>query len=177
MPLPAVREERGFTLVELIVAMSILIVVLTGVTALFASGTRSQADLQKRVEAQQNLRVGLDKLRREVHGACLASASSATSVTITLGSGCATSVTWCTQAVGSHYGLYRVAGSTCSGGTRWADYLTGGNVFVMTAKNTPATSYSLARLHVTFTIDVDPAVTGGRFGIVDDIAFRNSLRQ
>jgi prepilin-type N-terminal cleavage/methylation domain-containing protein len=172
----SVRDDRGFTMIEVIVAMTILIIVLTGVTALFASGTKSQADLEVRLTAQTNLRVGLDKLRREVHGACLASASSATSVTITLGSGCATSITWCTQGSGSRYGLYRIVGTTCTGGTMWADYLTSGSVFTMAAKNSPVGSYAVARLHVLFTVDADPAVPGGRFGVVDDVAFRNSAR-
>jgi prepilin-type N-terminal cleavage/methylation domain-containing protein len=172
-----VREDRGFTMIEVIVAMSILIIVMTGVTALFASGTKSQADLEQRLTAQTNLRLGLDKLRREVHGACVASTSSATSVTVTLGAGCATTVTWCTQGSGSRYGLYRVLGATCSGGTMWADYLTTGSVFAMVAKNTPANSYSIARLHVVFTVDAEPAVPGGTFGVIDDIAFRNSARQ
>jgi prepilin-type N-terminal cleavage/methylation domain-containing protein len=174
---PSVREDRGFTMIELLVAMTILIIVLTGVTALFASGTKSQADLENRLVAQTNLRVGVDKLRRELHGACVASASSASSVTMTLGAGCGTTITWCTQGSGTRYGLYRIVGGACTGGVMWADYLTTGSVFTMTAKNTPANSYSLPRLHINFPIDADPSVPGGVFTVVDDIAFRNSARQ
>lgn len=175
--LPLLRDDRGFTMIELIIAMTILIIVLTGVTALFASGTKSQADLEARLVAQTNLRVGVDKLRRELHGACVASSSSTSSVTMTLGAACGTTITWCTQGSGSRYGLYRVVGASCTGGVMWADYLTTGTVFTMSAKNTPANSYSLPRLHVNFPIDTDPLVPGGVFAVVDDIAFRNSARQ
>jgi type II secretory pathway pseudopilin PulG len=162
-------------MVEVIVAMTILVLVLTGVTSLFVSGTRSQADLQLRIQAQTELRIGLDTLRREVHGACPPASATATSITFTI-TNCTASITWCTQGSGSRYGLYRVVGATCTGGTKWADYLTSGNVFTLTSKNVPANSYSLPRLHVVLTADASPTVQGGSFSVVDDIVFRNSLR-
>ena len=47
--------------------MSIFLLILTGLTTLFASGARAEMDLNRRFEAQQNARLALDKLRRELH--------------------------------------------------------------------------------------------------------------
>ena len=66
--LPAAgRQESGYSLVELIAVMSIFLLILTGLTTLFASGARAEMDLNRRFEAQQNARLALDKLRRELH--------------------------------------------------------------------------------------------------------------
>jgi prepilin-type N-terminal cleavage/methylation domain-containing protein len=178
-----VRSEGGFTLVELVVTMAILGVVMAGITGLFVSGTRAQGDLQARFDAQTELLVGVDKIRRELHSACSVATSSTSSVTFNLPStGCATttSVTWCTQGSGSRYGLYRVVGSSCTGGTRYADFLINGGVFSFLDKNTTANgvagSYALPRLRVDFTVDGNAADIAGRYHVQDDIVFRNGGR-
>src|ERR671914_582512 len=61
------RGQRGFTLVELIAVLGILLTVLTSITVLFVSGARAELDANERFEAQQNARIALDKLRRELH--------------------------------------------------------------------------------------------------------------
>ncbi len=81
------------TLVELLVTLVILAIVLGGMTQLFVSATRAQTDLTDRFQAQQNARLALDSLRREIHCANLVSPSSISSpgvsaITITLGGFC-----------------------------------------------------------------------------------------
>ncbi len=177
-------DERGFTLVELVTSMTILAVVLTGITSLFVSGTRAQSDADRRFGAQTELRVALDKLRREIHGACYSAAGTSAgtalaSITLNEPPACSTVVTWCTRGSGARYGLYRVTGAACAGGTRYADYLTGSTPFTYYPPDAPGSgagnSWSLARLHVDLAANVDPGKYAG-YRLVDDIVFRNSPR-
>jgi prepilin-type N-terminal cleavage/methylation domain-containing protein len=184
------RDERGYTLIELLTVMLILGTVLGGLTGVFASATSAQADMNNRFQAQQEARLGLDKLRREVHCASTATPAGAntSSITFTLPSYCKTysgnaSVTWCTRNVSANrYGLYRVNGATCTGGVKWADYLTPSStaatcsgalcVFNYTAQTTS----SLGKLHIDFPINVKPSRTVDTYELLDDIVLRNTTR-
>jgi len=68
-------NQRGFTLTELLVAMAMLGLLLTGVYTLQQQGLYSYMVGSAKVEAQQNARVALDLMIRELR--------SATSVTAT----------------------------------------------------------------------------------------------
>jgi prepilin-type N-terminal cleavage/methylation domain-containing protein len=63
-PLP--NNERGFTLVELIVAMALGLVVLGAVTAIFKSGMDATSLVVKRAEMQQNVRAGVNLIVKDV---------------------------------------------------------------------------------------------------------------
>jgi prepilin-type N-terminal cleavage/methylation domain-containing protein len=78
--------EDGVTLTELLVVMVILLVVLGAITTLFVSATNSQVDQTNRVEAQQEARLALEALRREIHCAksAVSPAASSSRITITL---------------------------------------------------------------------------------------------
>jgi len=135
------HAEDGFTLVEMLVVLAILGTVLGGLTVLFTGAINSQSDQSNRAEAQQDARLGLDRMRREIRCASdvtTASGYPASAVTITLGTYCptaagATTVTWCTKdkngtsppVPGAQpYTLWRYTGSSCSGtGTQWASNL------------------------------------------------------
>ena len=184
------REERGYTLVELLTVLMILGVVMGGLTTVFASATSSEADMNNRFQAQQGARLALDKLRREVHCASSAtpSGSSVSSITLTVPTYCKTysgsaSVTWCTRSVSTNrYALYRMNGATCSGGIKWADYLTPTStatvcsgalcVFNYTAQSTA----SLAKLHVDLPVNPKPSRTVDTYELIDDLVLRNSTR-
>ena len=123
---------------------------------------------------------------RAIKLATLIQLRASSSVTITLPSYCKTgsgSITWCTRSNGTNrYALYRVVGSTCTGGVLWADYLvptstatvSGGalQIFNYTAQSTS----SLAKLHVDFPVNVKPAKTVELYELMDDIVLRNSSR-
>jgi prepilin-type N-terminal cleavage/methylation domain-containing protein len=171
-----VREESGFTLTELLAAMTILLVVMGGLTTVFVSALRAETDLDQRFQAQQDARLALSRLRREAHCASSATATGPT-VTLTLGSYCTVGtgdVTWCTVSVASQrYSLHRADGTTCdSTGRKVADYLTQADVFSYTAQSTT----SLATLDVVFPVDVDPSDASRAYTLEDSLALRNSTR-
>ena len=171
------RDERGYTLVEMLTVLVVFGTVMSALLVLLVQGTNAEVDMNNRFQAQQAARVALDKIRREAHCATAVTVSSASSVTLNLPSYCPTgngSVTWCTVSLGtSRYGLYRKAGSACdSTGVRWADRLTTANVFSYAAQSPT----SLAKLSVDFPVNVKPSRTVGTYELKDDIVLRNSTR-
>ena len=165
------EAEDGFTLTELLVVLTIIGIVLVGITQLLVSGLTSQKDQSNRTQAQQEARLGLDKLRREIrcaNGLTTASGYPASTITITLGSYCPTAggaaatVTWCTKdkngasppvAGAQPYALWRYTGSACSGtGTKWASNL------VDTASITAGRIFGAASVPAP---SLTPATTGG----------------
>src|SRR5919198_923969 len=63
---PVPNNERGFTLVELIVAMALGLVVMGAVTAIFKSGMDATSLIVKRAEMQQNVRAGVNLIVKDV---------------------------------------------------------------------------------------------------------------
>jgi prepilin-type N-terminal cleavage/methylation domain-containing protein len=185
--LRALREERGYSLIEMLIVLSITSVVMGALTVLFIQASNAEMDTNNRFQAQQTARLALDKMRREVHCASMATpAGQSSSVTLTLPNYCKTgngSITWCTRNVSTNrYALYRVVGSTCSGGVKWADYLVPTSsapdcsgalcIFTYTAQST----VSLAKLHVDFPVNVKPSKSVELYELADDIVLRNSSR-
>jgi prepilin-type N-terminal cleavage/methylation domain-containing protein len=179
--------ERGYTLVEMLTVMVIMGIVMGSLTTVFVSASNSELDTNNRFQAQLNARLALDKFRREVHCASsvtLGSAASpsgplaANSVTVVLPSGCKASgtVTWCTESVGSSYGLFRgctCTGASCSGGTRYIKSVTLPNVFNYTAA--AAGSRQLPKVNVDFPVDVSSKTTE-LYELKDDVVLRNGAR-
>ena len=171
-------DERGYSIIELLVAMAIMGVVLSGLTTIFVSGSKAELDMNQRFQAQSAGRLALDKIRKEIHCASTATATGS-SVTLTMPSGCRTAsnttVTWCTSQVGSsttRYALYRYQGSgTCTGGVQWADYLTQASAFTFTQQS----SSSLASVHVYLPVNLTPGKKR-TYALQDDIYLRNSSR-
>lgn len=183
------RGERGWTLIEMLVVMVVMGVVTTAITTVFVTSSNAELDMNNRFQAQSRARLALDKIRREVHCAQdAAPTSQSSSVTITLPSYCKTgsgSVTWCTRSNGTNrYALYRVAGSTCTGGVKWADYLipsstapTCGTPTALCIFNYSAqSSATLAKLSVDFPVNVRPSKSVQTYELKDDIVLRNSSR-
>ncbi len=174
------REERGYSLIELLVSMSILGAVMTSVSTMLVSATNSEVDMNRRFQAQTEARLGLDMLRREVHCAMsVGPTGPSASVTLALPTTCPTSggntaVTWCTVPNGANrWGLWRYTGASCSGtGKRWADYLTASSIFIYTPQNTN----SLAKLNVRLPVNIKPSEPRFLYNLEDDIVLRNSTR-
>jgi prepilin-type N-terminal cleavage/methylation domain-containing protein len=179
------RGARGYSLVEMLTVISILGVVMTGLTTLFIQGSNAELDMNRRFQAQQDARVALDKLRREIHCAKAASTTggngAAAGVTLSLPGPCptavggaTTSVTWCTVSVATNrYALYRKVASTCDNtGTKSADFLTLQNAFDYKTQSTA----SLAKLRVQVTVDAKATDATTPYSLCDQIVLRNSSR-
>jgi prepilin-type N-terminal cleavage/methylation domain-containing protein len=187
------RDERGFTLIELLTALAILLTVMVTLTTLMVSATKSEVDLTKRVRAQQDARLALERIRHEIHRACKAehmilgatptvdaTSGAKTNVRLTppVSSACPTTpttyVTWCTEQVATNrWRLRRVSGTptSCTGGRAEADYITTSTAFTLSHP-----SGSLMKLNVNFPVDLDPADTQRTYRLEDNLVLRNSSR-
>jgi prepilin-type N-terminal cleavage/methylation domain-containing protein len=175
------RDERGLTLPELLVTMTVLGIVLVGITTTLVAATRHESQLDQRFQAQQSARLALSKVRAELHCASAVSPSSGTAsaITLTLPAGCATGtglVTWCTVASGSLYELWRIPGAACDssagGSVRWAERLITGQAFVP-----DATAHSGAPALPDVTLDFTVAAGDTSYELTDTIYLRNGARQ
>lgn len=186
------RDERGFTLTEMVVTMAMMGVVIGAVATLFTSASKAEVDLNLRFSSQTEARLALDTFRREIHNACSATVSG-TSASVTDPSGVAktryptvalttldsgyactvASASWCTVGSGSSYELYRQSGSTSctSSSTRRAQYLTSGPIFLIATATT-----ILPKVGIDMTVNLEPSVTRFDYRIHDDIALRNGGR-
>jgi prepilin-type N-terminal cleavage/methylation domain-containing protein len=180
--------EQGYSLIELLVTMVILVIVLGSLTTVFVSGSSAEAGLNRRFQAQQNSRMGLDRIRTDIHCATAAQAQTINTypgVKLAVANcySATPTVSWCAVMVTSvplRYALYR---STTTGATTCtssdanrllvADYLTSSSAF------TTATiqQYTLQRVGVDFKVSVNTtSSTADVYELTDSIVARNSSR-
>jgi prepilin-type N-terminal cleavage/methylation domain-containing protein len=174
---PSPRGQGGYTLIELLTVLSIFLVVVTSLTTLFVSGAQAELDANRRFQAQQEARVAVDRMRREIHCASALTVNSAASISVTLPAGCPTAgpsqatVVYDTANVsGSRYTLRRKKDSEAA--VVIADYLTSGNVFSYVAPSTSA----LGQLHVDMPVNVYPNQAWKGWRLTTDIVLRNTSR-
>jgi type II secretory pathway pseudopilin PulG len=166
-------SEGGHTLIELLQVTVLLGVVLGALTAVFVSALNSEVEMNRRFQAQQEARLAVDKMRREIHCARLITPTGVSaSITVTLPAGCPTSigatstVTYATQSIApDRWELRR-------NDVRVADFITAAAVF----DYAPQSTESLARLRVQLPVNTKPAETGKTWRLVADIVLRNSSR-
>lgn len=178
--LSRLRGQGGYSLTELIAVMAIFLFIVGGLTSLFASGARAELDLNNRFQAQQNARLALDRLRRDVH--CATSITKPNGDALTPGTPYKIIKVWLpTQCVvtGGGFVVYDNV-SVASGrwelqraGVKIADYLTSQTIFTYT----PQSPASRALLHVDLPVNLAPNEGWKTWRLVDDIVLRNTLRQ
>src|SRR5262245_18913104 len=61
------RRAEGYTLVELVVVMTVLVLVMTPLVMSFTTGMRQEVDQTRREQAYANARLALQRLRVDVH--------------------------------------------------------------------------------------------------------------
>jgi prepilin-type N-terminal cleavage/methylation domain-containing protein len=76
------KSEKGFTLAELLVGLAVLGLVMASVVTIQQSGLRAYVSGSNRVEVQQNARVALERMAREIRGAQSLLAPQPTQLTI-----------------------------------------------------------------------------------------------
>ncbi|MBA2425441.1 MAG: prepilin-type N-terminal cleavage/methylation domain-containing protein [Actinobacteria bacterium] len=176
-PKPDLRCQSGYSLIELITVMAILGLVLAGLTTMFQAGVRAEVRSNREFQAQQNARLAMDRIRRELHCANAISAPNGTAVatvSVTLPAACpgtAATVTYATVAVSAgRWQLTRAADSGAA--VAVADYLT---------VDTPFTYYipaagTLGRLRVDLPVNLNPTDASTEWRLQDDIVLRNTVR-
>ena len=173
------RDERGFTLIELVTVLGMLVIVMTALSYALIAAQKSEEEMSRRFASQINARIALDQLRREIHCAsAVTPAGASASIVIVLGNRCPSAgagatVSWCTTGSGTRYALYRLVGASCDAtGKKSVDYLTSGTVFSFV----PQSVTSLAVLSVTLPVNTRPASGLPDYRLTDDIVLRNSSR-
>jgi prepilin-type N-terminal cleavage/methylation domain-containing protein len=200
------RAEGGFTLIELVVTMMILLTVVTTITAALVSATNTEADQNNRFQTQQQARIALTKLTREIHCAntlqgattlqggnvtspSALGATPANTLIVALPAGCptggATAVTarWCTvpESNGIRYDLYRSTSSTCWDPSQSACPCVRWATSLVNATpfSLPAAATSgthMPLVHLDLTINARTTSTVGQYDLTDDVAALNSTR-
>jgi prepilin-type N-terminal cleavage/methylation domain-containing protein len=167
------RREDGYSLVELLTTMAMLALILAALTAVFTSGLRAQVNANETVESQQNARIAVERLRRDVHCASavtgITPGTPGTTVTLALPDACpspSTSITYATELVSAN--RYRLT----RGGVPIADYLVDDDVFTYVAPTTD----ELGRLHVDLPVNRRAGTSYTDWRLIDDIVLRNTTR-
>lgn len=179
-------DERGYSLVEMLVVMAILGVVISGLTTIFVSGSRAEVDLNRRFQGQQQARLALDKMRADLHCATAAQVQTINTyngVAISASNCSTATIDWCLVAsakMTGRYALYRTTSTTnkCAaadtGRLLVADYLTRNTGVFTTLTN--VSNGSLEVVNVDFPISVNPTSTRDVYELKDMIVARNSTR-
>src|SRR5437879_4784882 len=128
--------QAGYTLMETLVVMTILVIVIGAIADGFTSASRAETDQTARADDQEAARQALDRLRRDIHCASAATVAATNlalpqngyTLNLTVSPGQCVAVTagksvlqngsdgvqWCTVLKGpNHYALYRTVVTTC----------------------------------------------------------------
>jgi prepilin-type N-terminal cleavage/methylation domain-containing protein len=121
------RDQRGYTLIELLIVMVTLLVVIGALADGFASASHTEVDQTNRASDQQSARQALDRMRKDIHCATnftvtqindsSGNPTDAWLLDLPIPAGCLvdlpaadSGVQWCTAPINgstTRYGLYR----------------------------------------------------------------------
>jgi prepilin-type N-terminal cleavage/methylation domain-containing protein len=191
-----VCDESGFTVIELMVTMALLLVVVSAIAGTLVTASNHEARLNAMSQSQTQARQALSKLTREIHcaqtikdtgGTSVASWTGAVSgMTLALPAGCPTggaqpvTAMWCTVASGVRWDLYRAtqAGGnlTCPGanGIRWAQYLTTSTPFSKVSGTFATGHFPL--VHLNLPVQSNTTGTALPYSLAGDVAALNAVR-
>ena len=177
--------EQGYSLIELLVTMVILVTVLGSLTTVFISGSSAEASLNRRFQAQQNARMALDRIRTDIHCATAAQAQTINTypglkLAVANCSAATPTISWCAVLVSTgRYALYRsptTGGTTCTSSDAArvlvADYLTTSAAFTTGTIQ----QYTLQRVAVDFKVSVNTTPALDDYELTDSIVARNATR-
>ena len=189
-----VASEAGFTGVEMLTVMVVLLIILAPLTGSFVSAITAQADQTRRFDAQEAARQALDRMRKDIH--CAHGVTDPTEndsggqtivmteTNVTGTAECpglletnASAVQWCTIPVAGatdRYQLYREndPDNACDGvgSTFMVDYLTRDDLW----ESPTCVSTQYPTVAVTMPVNVDPIHHApSTYTLGDRIALRN----
>ena len=193
--LPArLLNQAGYTLVETLVVMSLLVIVIGSVADAFSSASKTEVDQTARASDQESARLTLQRLRRDIH--CASSAqvqktrdvngvvvsplgytlSLAVDPNICLAVTTSTSntVQWCTvqkDSLGQRFGVYRTITGNCNAADAvfQVDYVTKPDIWSMVCPTS-----QLQAVSVDMPVNRNPVTRADRtYELQDTIALRN----
>jgi prepilin-type N-terminal cleavage/methylation domain-containing protein len=183
-----VSSEKGYSLIELLVTMVILVIVLGSLTTVFVSGSGAEATLNNRFQAQQNARLGLDRIRDDVHCATAAQAQTIHTypgVKLAVGNclSATPTVSWCVVQFSTTPLRYQLFRSTTTGATTCtstdaarvliADYLVSSSAFTTAT----ISQYTLQRVGVDLKVSANAKTsTADVYELTDSIVAANATR-
>ena len=177
------RDERGYSLIELLIVMAILGIVLGALTTVFVSGSNAELDLNRQFQAQQAARLALDRIRIDIHCASAAQAQTigtypGLKLAFPAGGCYASTVSWCavpSATMTGRFALYRstatstICASTDASRVLVADDLTTSSVFT-----TATVPYlGLETVGIDFPVSVNATATRDLYELKDSIVARN----
>ena len=194
--------QAGYTLIETLVVMTLLVIVIGAIADGFTNASKTQTDQTARADDQEAARQALERMRRDVHCASAAIAQQTDPLnpnggwTLNLtvnpdqclavtagdisGNGTSDGVQWCTVPVGGatdHYILYRTIVHACdaSDAVFQVDHLTRGDVWAPKVVCSPA---HLEAVPVDMAVNRDIATRPDRtYELTDTIALRNDTAE
>jgi prepilin-type N-terminal cleavage/methylation domain-containing protein len=178
--------QAGYTLVETLVVMTLLVIVIGAIADGFTSASKTQTDQTARASDQEAARTALERLRRDIH--CASAATVGTNglggytLNLTVDPTACLAVTasstdgvqWCTVPIGTNrYGLYRTVVTTCDAADAvfQVDYITQADVWTVTCGDNDS---HLEGVAIDLPVNRDIATRPDRtYRLQDDIVLRN----
>jgi prepilin-type N-terminal cleavage/methylation domain-containing protein len=186
-------EQAGYTLIETLVAMTLLVIVIGAIADGFTNASKTQTDQTARANDQEAARTALDRLRRDIHCASAALVTPGVptggyTLNLTVNPGQCLAVTagaqangtsgvqWCTVPINgatNRYAMYRTVVSSCDAADAvfQVDYITQPNVW-----NVVCGAHQSNLETVTIDLDVNRDINtrpDRTYGLTDQIALRN----
>jgi prepilin-type N-terminal cleavage/methylation domain-containing protein len=191
------KDDRGYTLVELLIVLTIMLIAIGALADGFTSASRAEVDQSNRASDQQSVRQALDRMRKDIHCATNFTAqpindaggnpTDAWLLDLPIATGCLvdlppgdSGVQWCTAKISTNrYGLYRTfetpANTSCDATNAdfQVDYLIQSNVW--TSPPPPCAAGQIRTVGVDLPVNRDYAKNPSRtYRLQDQIALRNA---
>ena len=139
-------NQKGFSLIEMMVVVVILGLIVLGLVTFFTGGAKSWVAGQSQLEAQRNARQAMDIMVREIiEGNSIASGSNATSITINY-----------LASFGKSPVTYSLSGTTISrGGNTLINNVQSLSFTYFDSNGSPIAPENASKVHIDLKVDVD----------------------
>jgi prepilin-type N-terminal cleavage/methylation domain-containing protein len=178
--------QAGYTLIETLVVMTLLVIVIGSIADAFSSASKTEVDQTARASDQESARLTLQRMRRDIHCASSASVQQTSNgyllnlavdpnICIAVTTSASNTVQWCTvqkDTAGQRFGVYRTISGNCnaSDAVFQVDYVTKGQIWTMVC---PASG--LQAVGIDMPVNRDPVKRPDRtYELQDTIALRNA---